>query len=473
MLSRHVPSSSAGSSALNRLWRGIAPSIAEGDEDTARTARILFILLVVGLALDAVMGLATVLFYPRDSYGSLIVINGPRVLVFLGLLLFMRSGSIRVASTVFVLSLWVFTSIGVGLEGGLRSPMFTLFFPLILIAALLLGWRFAVLVAALSVGTAVAVYLVESSADPLIQSVSPSVERLWSGYLVSLAIVVSVALLANSELRRSNRALRSEIKERRALEEQLLHSQRMEAVGHLASGLAHDVNNHLTVISAHCETVGSSLQKGSKAEEQVGRAMEAVARASKLARQLLVFSRSDKPNPKLVDLNRLIGEAVAMLRPTLGRNVTLSTELTPDLDPVQVDPTQLQQVVLNLAINACDAMPSGGTLLIGTGNGQPRSSEPLPPGRYVTLTIQDTGEGMSSEVRSQAFEPFFTTKAPGAGTGLGLAVVNGIVHEAGGHISLESEPALGTTFRIHLPCVSADPGVARAHSAGESRAIES
>jgi len=446
----------SASSAAKRLWHRVAPSAIEGDDDTSRAARILFTLVIVGLAIDAVMGLAVVIFYPVSSYLAVFAINGPRILVFAGILVLMRFGWVRLASTVFVFSLWAFTSFGAWMEGGLRSPMLTLFFPLILIAALLLGRKAAVLVTALCVGSAIGFFLMERTGVFLAGSAPPSAERFWSGYLVSLTIVVVVAMLGNSELRRSNRALRLEIEERRALEAQLQHAQRMEAVGRLASGLAHDVKNHLMVISAHSEALQRQAGQDHAKRARVGQIMEVVYRASELVQRLLVFSRSDKPNPREVDLNRLIEDTVGMLQPTISAEIELQTRLSPTLGPVRADPTRIQQVLLNLAINACDAMPDGGVLCIETASREVGPHDAMAPGRYAVITVQDSGEGMEQEVQSRAFEPFFTTKIEGVGTGLGLAVVRGIIKEADGHISLKSEPGRGTTFMIHLPCAPFD-----------------
>jgi len=245
--------------------------------------------------------------------------------------------------------------------------------------------------------------------------------------------------------------------ERLRLEEQLRQAQKMESIGLLAGGIAHDFNNLLTAIGGYAELSLLELPDGHEARESIEQIARAAGRAASLTSQLLAFSRKQILRPRALDLNEVVSQMATMLARMLGDDVVLSTALEPRLATVRVDPTQVEQVVLNLAINARDAMPKGGELLLSTGELEVAESESprpdLPPGRYVTLTVQDTGVGMETELAERIFEPFFTTKGVGEGTGLGLATVHGIVSQSGGAIWVESEPGVGTCFTVCLPQV--------------------
>ena len=249
--------------------------------------------------------------------------------------------------------------------------------------------------------------------------------------------------------------------ERRRLEDQLRQSQKMEAVGRLAGGIAHDFNNLLMVIMGHGELLRRGLGGDDPRLRKVQHVMGAAERAARLVRQLLAFSRKQVLEPQVVDLNALVAETARMLRPLLGEDVRIVTRLDPALGRARVDPAQVDQVLMNLAVNARDAMPTGGTIALETSNLDGRGT-----GSYVALTVRDTGHGMDDATRAQAFEPFFTTKGGTGGTGLGLSMVYGIVQQSGGQISVESAPGRGSSFRILLPRADG-PGAAdepRAHS---------
>jgi signal transduction histidine kinase len=239
---------------------------------------------------------------------------------------------------------------------------------------------------------------------------------------------------------------------RRRLEEQFRHAQKMEAIGRLASGVAHDFNNLLTVITGYSELLlaqGSADESTASGLEEIRRAAE---RGGSLTRQLLIFSRKQKLSTQSVNLNDLLANMKNMLRRLIGEDITLATTLSPGLGTVRADPGQFEQVVMNMAVNARDAMPNGGRLTIETHNvALATPGVDLPEGAYVMLTISDTGIGMDAETQSHVFEPFFTTKEPGRGTGLGLATAYGIVKSCNGTIGLYSEPGHGTTFKIYLP----------------------
>lgn len=250
--------------------------------------------------------------------------------------------------------------------------------------------------------------------------------------------------------------------EKRGLEEQLDQMRRLESVGQLAGGIAHDFNNLLAVIRNYADFVAEEIGEGSPAYEDVGEICRAAQRGAALTRQLLIFSRRDVVRPKVLDLNELLAEVEKLLHRSLGEHVKLDTRPAADLWPVEADPGQLEQVLVNLAVNARDAMPGGGDLVVETANTELDEAfcelHGLPtPGRYVKLVVSDSGAGMDSEVIAHAFEPFFTTKAKGEGTGLGLATVYAIVTDAGGIVQLHSKPGAGTSVETYLPASDGDP----------------
>ncbi len=239
--------------------------------------------------------------------------------------------------------------------------------------------------------------------------------------------------------------------ERNELEARLRQGAKMEAVGRLAGGIAHDFNNLLTAILGCSELLALELKGMPSAADDVEEIRDAATRASALTQQLLAFSRRQLINPRVLDLNTEVESTRRMLARLIGEDIMLETRLDPGLGQIKADPSQLEQVLLNLAINARDAMPSGGTLAIRTANAEPPDEWKNPPGRCVMLLVRDTGVGMDEEVRSHIFEPFFTTKEVGKGTGLGLATVYGIVKQSDGYITVESQPGQGATFRVFFP----------------------
>jgi PAS domain S-box-containing protein len=250
-----------------------------------------------------------------------------------------------------------------------------------------------------------------------------------------------------------------DITDRKKLEEQFRQAQKMEAVGRLSGGVAHDFNNLLGVIIGY----GEILQEGLPAEHALRRSADEILaagrRAAGLTRQLLAFSRQQVLEPRVLDLNHVVRDMESMLRRLIGEDVELTSKLEAKLGTTKADPGQLEQVIMNLAVNARDAMPEGGKLIIETANTEMdelfvrRYPYPVQPGLYIRLTVSDTGSGMDPATRARIFEPFFTTKAKGQGTGLGLSMVYGVVKQSGGYIDVYSEPGLGTTFKIYLPRV--------------------
>jgi PAS domain S-box-containing protein len=253
-------------------------------------------------------------------------------------------------------------------------------------------------------------------------------------------------------------AVEEEITGRKELEERLRLSQKMEAVGRLAGGIAHDFNNLLLVITGHCALLMESLLPGDPIRRDIDEIRKAGERAVSLTRQLLAFSRRQILQPKIINLNNVVTDLEKMLRRLISRDIELLTTLEPALGRVKADPGQIEQVIMNLVINARDAMPDGGTLTIETANVEvdenyARRHVDVKAGSYVMLAVNDTGTGMDAETQTRIFEPFFTTKEPGRGTGLGLATVYGIVQQSNGHIVIESKVEHGTSFRVCLPQV--------------------
>jgi len=253
-------------------------------------------------------------------------------------------------------------------------------------------------------------------------------------------------------------SLAQDVTERVALEERLRQSQKMEAVGRLAGGVAHDFNNLLTVILGYSQILAEGVPAGSRLADSTAQIKSAADRAAGITRQLLAFSRKQVLSPRVIDLNDIMLNLDSLLRRLIGEDIEVLTVPSKDLGSVKADPGQIEQVIMNLALNARDAMPRGGKLTLETENAQLDESyasrhQPAEPGRYVMLAVSDTGHGMTPETKARIFEPFYTTKEVGKGTGLGLSMVYGIVKQSGGYIWVYSEPDRGTTFKIYLPRV--------------------
>ena len=260
------------------------------------------------------------------------------------------------------------------------------------------------------------------------------------------------------ELSRANEQLRVQMEERERAEEGLRQSQKMDAIGQLAGGVAHDFNNLLTAILGYSELLASRPAVESLAREEIGEIRTAAERAAALTRQLLAFSRKQVLEPVVLRVNDLVANLEKMLGRVIGEDVDLVSRLDRSVGNVRVDPGQLEQVIVNLVVNARDAMPRGGKLTIETANADldeayAQRHAAIRPGRYVMVAVSDTGTGMDEATAGRVFEPFFTTKETGKGTGLGLSTVYGIVKQSGGNIWVYSEPGKGTTFKVYLPRV--------------------
>jgi two-component system, cell cycle sensor histidine kinase and response regulator CckA len=241
----------------------------------------------------------------------------------------------------------------------------------------------------------------------------------------------------------------------------------MESIGTLAGGIAHDFNNMLTVILGYGQTLLAKVEGDPTLRSQVEHIVKSASRATTLTRQLLAFSRKQVLQPRVLDLNIVVRDLEKMLRPLVGDDVVLVTDCASNLASVKADLSQVEQVILNLVVNARDALPKGGRVLLTTANVDRTPADgsrdrEVPPGRYVVLSVADNGVGMSSEVLSRIFEPFFTTKEVGKGTGLGLSMVYGIVEQSGGYMTVKSKPGAGSEFKVYLPRVEASPELAPA-----------
>jgi len=259
----------------------------------------------------------------------------------------------------------------------------------------------------------------------------------------------------------------ADVTERRSLQAQLIQAQKMEAVGHLAGGIAHDFNNLLSAITVFGELAAAEFPAGDKRREDLDNIQDAVQHATTLTRQLLAFSRQQTLKPVVLSPNAVVTDLLKILHRLIGEDVEMVTELDPAARLVRADASQLEQVLMNLVVNARDAMPRGGRLHIATAPARiarDHAAGDVPPGDYVAITVADTGTGMNPEVRARVFEPFFTTKGD-KGTGLGLATVYGVVKQSGGHVTVASEPGRGATFTIYLPEVS---GMTGEHAVGSA-----
>ena len=268
--------------------------------------------------------------------------------------------------------------------------------------------------------------------------------------------------------------LLSDVTERKQLEQLLLHAMKLEAVGRLAGGVAHDFNNILTVITGYSEFLLRQLPEEGVQRGYASEIERSAYRAAGLTRQLLAFSRRQVLRPRILGLNTVVTEMDKMLRRLIGENIELRAITAADLGSVKADPGQLEQVIVNLAVNARDAMPHGGVLILQTENvtvdeGGTRPHPELLPGQYVVLGVVDTGIGMSEKTKANIFEPFFSTKSKEDGAGLGLATCYGIIKQSGGHITVESELGRGTTFKVFLPRVAEDPAESSPRTRESSR----
>lgn len=328
-----------------------------------------------------------------------------------------------------------------------------------ILATLLLGLRMGLFAVGLNVVTLLVTGLTGSGAETMNAPWTLDDSGAWvvltmNFSLVNLILTLTVGLVltALERIGQSEREART----------QLVHARKLEAIGQLAGGVAHDFNNLLTVINGHSELALLTLRTDDPSRASMEGILDAGLRAAKLTRQLLAFSRRQVLAPEILDPNTVIRNLDSMLRRLIGEDIRISTDFPADVLRIRVDPGQLEQVIVNLVMNARDAMPDGGSLIISTSNRQLSNHVELTPGTYVAIRVADTGTGMSPEVQSHMFEPFFTTKPQGKGTGLGLATVFGIIKQSGGHIGVDSTLGHGTSFEILLPALEDEAAEAKA-----------
>ena len=311
------------------------------------------------------------------------------------------------------------------------------------------------------------------------------IEGLTKGFLALISLGITAALLfslprilvqpSRTQLQQANAALEEEIQHRRkaeamvkrfqeieANEAQVRQAQKMEAVGQLTGGVAHDFNNILTVITGTIEILGEAVKDRPQLVQITDMISAAAARGADLTRHLLAFGRRQPLQPRNTDVNALVIDAARLLRPTLGEQIEIELMLAHDSAPALIDPSQLSTAILNLALNARDAMPDGGKLTLETRNvvldeSYPSMTSELKPGNYVLIAVSDTGEGIPGSLLDKVFEPFFTTKEVGKGSGLGLSMVYGFVKQSNGHIKIYSEESHGTTVKLYLPAAVGVP----------------
>jgi signal transduction histidine kinase len=343
-------------------------------------------------------------------------------------------------------------------------------------------WAFALFIMACGVGhvmSIVTLWVPVYGIEGIVKALTAAASIVTAAMLWPLLPKV-LALPSPSQLRAAEVALAQEGVHRREAEDMLRQSQKMEAIGHLTGGVAHDFNNLLTIISGNLEIADRCLQSWSDATRErltrvIANAANGAQRAAMLTQRLLAFARRQPLDPKLTSVNQLIGGMSDFFRRTLGENVELEVVGSANLWQVEVDPSQLEAAILNLVVNAKDAMADSGKLTIETSNASVEQSflppnAGVPAGQYVLIAVSDTGAGMPREIQEKAFDPFFTTKQPGQGTGLGLSQVYGFVKQSGGEVKISSEVGEGTTIKIYLPRAKA---VADMASQGEAPLVGS
>jgi signal transduction histidine kinase len=297
----------------------------------------------------------------------------------------------------------------------------------------------------------------------------------------SYAVVLNRAYIVYAEAGQPIRAIGAvtDLSDRRELEEQFRQAQKMEAVGRLAGGVAHDFNNLLMVVSAYADMMREELSPEDRFRKNIDQIFKAADRAAALTQQLLAFSRKQVLSPRIIDLNSVVEDSMKMIQRLIGEDIELSVSLGKPLWAVKADPGQIVQVLLNLCVNARDAMRKGSDLAIETKNVSidveaARTRPALVPGNYASLVVSDTGTGMTKEIQSHLFDPFFTTKELGKGTGLGLSTVYGIIKQSGGYIWVDSELGRGSSFTLYFPAVDAPltatmtPEITEAEGHGET-----
>ncbi|KAA3659152.1 MAG: response regulator [Calditrichaeota bacterium] len=438
------------------------------DEDKTRIANLLSITIFTIFLISVARTL--LIFYFSKQHLNLILQSNALLAGFLALaFIVMRYGYVRLASILFTSCQWVMIAVIIYWLGGVNLSIYSFFIFVLIAAGLLLGGKWVIGYATISVIYGTIVLYLETQG--IVRSVQEDAFLAYSNITPSFITTAVLVYLYNRDithalsqsrknaiqLESTNNKLKREIAAREKVEEQFIQVQKLEAIGRLAGGIAHDFNNLLVPIIGYMDLNLINLPEKSKMHSDFVQVKEAAERAAKLTKQILAFSRQQVLELSTLNLNEVINEFKKMLQRLIGEDVTIKTKLFATLLPVKADRGQIEQVLMNLAINARDAMPDGGTLTIETTNEYlgsdfvARYAKEIKPGHYISITVSDTGHGMNAETRKRIFEPFFTTKPETKGTGLGLATVFGIIKQHNGHICVYSEPGIGTNMKIYLP----------------------
>ena len=465
----------------NKIIKFFKPPIFE-DEDKTRIANLLSIILLT-IFIIALVRTILALLLEKNAFRLVLNMDYILMVMILIILIIMHKGFVQLACFVFTAYQWFIMAWLTLNYGGLSVSAFSFFIFVIIAAGLLLGGKWAIRYALLSIIYGILLLSLEKNGIiiPVEESSEIAFMTIVPSFITTAVMVflyhrdITTALLQArqnaSEIIKTNLQLNKEVASRKMIEEKLTQSQKMEAIGQLAGGVAHDFNNILTVINGYAEI----LLKLDLPESLYGPIKEiqtAGIRASRLTSQLLAFSRKQIIQPRIINLNIIIKDQINMLRRLLGEDVEISTLPDTDLRPIKADPGQVEQVIMNISINARDAMPTGGKLIFETKNVEfdQDSDEKHPdvkPGKFTMLSISDTGIGMDKNTRSHIFEPFFTTKGRDKGTGLGLATVYGIIRQNDGFITVKSEVQNGSSFKIYLPSVDSKDDSSEAESSRE------
>lgn len=464
-----------GGQMWSNIRRFFAPPVFQ-NEDKMRIANLLSVTILT-LLLVAVLRSILAVWATREYLEVVFRTNGVLLAVSAGLFVLMRTGRVRSACVAFTLYQWFAIAWLTYSHGGVNLSVYSFFIFVILAAGLLLGGKWAISYAAVSFiyGTFLLYLEHQGVIHPISESSMAAFSTITPSFITTAVLVylyyrditraLSRARLNSARLAQINERLTNEIAVRERIEEQLVQAQKMEAIGQFAATIAHDFNNLLTTIMGGGEILKADMDEDSPFRGYVDMILSAGAKSVNLIQQILAFGRKQVMNPGRTDLNKLIKETEQLLRGVVGEDIKIGMTLA-DLDlTVSADPSQLEQVLLNLCTNARDAMPDGGHISISTGtdlmDGEHAKTYGLrQAGEYALISVADAGSGMNEETRKRIFEPFFTTKRAGKGTGLGLASSYGIIKQHNGHIDVSSEPGKGTTFRIYLPLLAPQVGQA-------------
>jgi signal transduction histidine kinase/CheY-like chemotaxis protein len=436
---------------MNAIARGfLVPPVIYGNEDAARNASALYLILlsVFAYILLSVVGVAVVFVQKLGVSAILMALTAiAAIAVWLS-----RRGQVGVASVVLVFGTWLITTTYLVLSGGITGATNFRYVVICVIAALLLGRRGLTICVLLTIVTSLGMVIAEALGHPPPRYFFTRPFPTFITFAVALLVLLVPLNLLLSELKEALDLARKQLK----TEERLRQSQKLEAIALLASGIAHDFNNLLTGMLGYTEFVLRSTNKDDPRHGTLEKIKDTAMRGRNLTAQLVAFSRKETIQPRAVDVAIVMKELESMLRSVIPEHIILSFRVARNCGRIKADPGQLSQIIVNLAVNARDAMPHGGRLIVQAENIEigPLSSErgfDLPTGSYVVLSVRDTGHGMDQNTLSHISEPFFTTKERGKGSGLGLSIVFGIVKQSDGHIQVESAVNRGTTFRIYFP----------------------